>query len=371
MDLDDFDYDLPPERIAQHPCVPRDAARLLVHRRAGRTTDHRRVRDLPELLEPGDLLVVNDTRVRPARLVGRRPTGARVELLVFGPEESRVDAIGPRDGPGGRPRWRALVKPAARVKAGEELEVADGALVGRLHERVVGAEGPTATWVVELFDPRDPERGVEELLERFGRMPLPPYIRRSETEELEGDGDRDRSDYQTVFARETGAVAAPTAGLHFTPDLLAALDARGVELATVTLHVGLGTFQPVKVTRVEDHEMHAERYELRAETVEAVERCRDRGGRVVAVGTTSVRVLESCVADGRLRPGAGETRLFVTPGHRFVAVDGMLTNFHLPKSTLLLLVSAFAGREPTLALYAEAVERGYRFYSYGDAMLLL
>ena len=355
MRVSDFDYELPPERIAQEPAHPRDSARLLLHRLAADETEHLRCADIDRVLAPGDLLVVNDTRVRAARLVGQRASGGVVELLLV----ERLDAR----------RWRALVKPAGRLRAGERLELEGGALVATLTERPRRPDGgPAPEWLLEL----EPGAGgeVEVALERHGRMPLPPYIRRPRGADPRRD--EDRASYQTVFARESGAVAAPTAGLHFTPALLERLAARGVERAALTLHVGEGTFKPVSAQRTEEHQMHAESYTLPAATVAAVERCRQRAGRVVAVGTTSVRVLESCVdSAGRLQPGSGSTRLFLVPGARFQRVDALLTNFHLPRSTLLMLVSALAGRERVLRLYGQAIERGYRFYSYGDAMLLL
>ena len=352
MKLSDFDYHLPEERIAQAPLEPRDSARLFVHDIEGDRSEHLRVRDLEALLQPGDLLVVNDTKVRRARLVGARASGGAVEMLLL---ELRPDLA-----------WRALVRPAAKLREGERIELEGGRLVA-----VVGPRGPEGgERTVELIDPGSGERASEELVESVGRAPLPPYIRRPRGEDPAAE--RDRASYQTVFARELGAVAAPTAGLHFTPELLARLDARGVERTSVTLHVGEGTFKSVSVEDVSQHVMHSERYELSPATVAAVERCRARGGRVVAVGTTSVRVLESCAAaTGRLVAGRGETRLFLVPGAPFHVVDVLMTNFHLPKSTLLMLVSAFAGRERMLRLYGEAVERGYRFFSYGDAMLLV
>lgn len=362
MRLSDFHYELPPDRIAQEPLRPRDAARLLVHGRGADATRHRGVRDLPQELAPGDLLVVNDTRVLPARLHGRRPSGGAVELLLLGPTgEGRV--------------WRAMARPAKKLRPGEELALEEPGggtgLVARLIERELDLDGRGEPfWSLELSDPAAPHTPVETLLARAGRMPLPPYIDRARGVDPRDDGDREA--YQTVYARRPGAVAAPTAGLHFTPELLAALAARGVERASVTLHVGLGTFRPLTVSDPREHVMHPERYVLPPATAEAVARCRDRGGRVVAVGTTSVRVLETCAADdGRVSPGEGETRLFLKPGDRFRCVDALLTNFHLPQSTLLLLVCAFAGRERVLGLYEEALERGYRFYSYGDAMLFL
>lgn len=359
MRTSDFEYELPEGSIAQAPAQPRDRSRLLVHRRSDARTEHRHAADLPDLLAPGDLLVVNDTRVICARLLGRRSSGGAVELLLL----ERV--------PGGRERWRALAKPARRLRGGEELELEGGGLRARLVERTPSPDGTAGgPWILDLLDPEGGRTPMSELLERHGRMPLPPYVRRPRGEDPRRE--LDRVDYQTVFARHPGAVAAPTAGLHFTPELLARLEERGIERASVTLHVGEGTFRPLGVERIEQHAMHTERYELPPAAVAAIEACRARGGRVVAVGTTSVRVLETCARpDGGLEPGEGETDLFIRPGTPFRAVDALLTNFHLPRSTLLMLVCAFAGRERVLGLYREAVERGYRFYSYGDAMLLL
>ncbi len=343
----DFDYELPGSAIAQRP-AERGRSRLLVAGGDGEAARHRSIGDLPEILRPGDLLVVNDTRVLPARVFARRdvlrspPAGGtaagRIELLL-------VEKHGPRT-------WDVLAKPARRLRQGTVLELEGG----------LGAEVIAAG-----------ERGrrrlrfaaeVEPHLERFGHVPLPPYIRR-------GDEAGDRESYQTVYARHAGAIAAPTAGLHFTPELLAELETRDVERAAVTLHVGYGTFKPITVERVEKHRMDAERYEVPSTAAEAIRRTRAAGGRVVAVGTTVVRTLESAAReDGSVRPGPGSTELFITPGFRFRVVDALLTNFHLPRSTLLMLVAAFAGRERVLAAYREAVARGYRFYSYGDAMLL-
>jgi S-adenosylmethionine:tRNA ribosyltransferase-isomerase len=355
MKVSDFDFDLPAERIAQVPVEPRDAARLFVHRREADESEHLRVADLERVLEPGDLLVVNDTRVRWARLLGRRATGGKVELLLL-----KRDARG---------RWRSLARPAARLHPGERVSLEEGAIEATLLERArEDGGGPAAEWWLELESTAGLD--IEAALELHGRAPLPPYIRRTSASDPLRAADRDT--YQTVFARALGAVAAPTAGLHFTPRLLASLAARGVERTAVTLHVGAGTFKPVQVEDTRDHRMHAEAYELRPECAAAVERCRRRGGRVVAVGTTSLRVLESCADEqGVLAAGAGETRLFLSPGASFRVVDALLTNFHLPRSTLLMLVSAFAGRERVLRLYGEAIERGYRFYSYGDAQLYL
>ena len=362
MKLSDFDYDLPPECIAQTPVRPRDAARLLVHSIDADMTEHRLVRDLPQLLAPGDLLVLNDTRVRPARLCGRRATGGAVELLVVGPAGTTVE---------GEPLWRALVNPARRLRAGERLEMEDGALEAHAVERLADEHGRLGgEWSFVLRDPRRPEATLDEILESVGRMPLPPYIRRGRARDPQRQLDRER--YQTVFAREAGAIAAPTAGLHFTAELFAALAARDVERTAVTLHVGLGTFRPVTAEDLDSHQMHTEPFDLPQEAAQSVHATGARGGRVVAVGTTVTRVLESCADEsGRLRPGAGETSLFVRPGYSFRVVDALLTNFHLPRSTLLMLVSALAGRERVLRLYREAIDGGYRFFSYGDAMLLL
>ena len=329
----DFDYDLPPGRIAETPVTPRDAARLLV---LGEEREDRRVADLPALLRPGDLLVVNDTRVRKARLFGRRATGGRVELLLLRPE------------PGGA--WEALVRANKRVRPGESVDV-DGGARATLVERPGGG----AVWRVR-FDAGD----MDELLERAGHVPLPPYIKRDDTPV-------DEERYQTIFAREPGAAAAPTAGLHFTPDLLARLRERGVDVAAVTLHVGYGTFQPVEAERVEDWRLHAEEFEV---TEEAAARIAGRRGRLVAVGTTTTRVLETLAATGGIRAASGRTDLFLHPGRRLRAVEGLLTNFHLPRSSLLMLVCAFGGTARVLDAYRHAVAAGYRFYSYGDAMLV-
>jgi S-adenosylmethionine:tRNA ribosyltransferase-isomerase len=310
------------------------------------------VRDLPDCLGPLDLLVVNDTRVRNARLIGKRRSGAAVEVLLLERSPAGV--------------WQALVQPAARLKPGEEVELEGGALLARMLERGRDAAGRLAEWRLELFDATG--RAADEgAVEEFGRVPLPPYIRRAGSEARPAD----RRDYQTIFARELGAAAAPTAGLHFTDELLARLERAGIERRALTLHVGAGTFRPVTALDTDEHRMHAEHYVLPTATARAVEGCRARGGRVVCVGTTSARVLESCASDGGVTAGRGSTDLFITPGFRFRAMDGILTNFHLPQSTLLMLVSAFAGRERTLSLYREAIELEYRFYSYGDAMLLL
>jgi S-adenosylmethionine:tRNA ribosyltransferase-isomerase len=334
-----FDFDLPPELIAQHPVAPRDAARLLVV--GAQALEDRRVGDLPELLEPGDLLVLNDTRVIPARLAGRRGA-ARVEVTL--------------QQPAGGACWRALARPARRLRVGDRVQF------GPTLEAEVMAKGGNGEVTLDFGAAA---ATLPERLDAVGQMPLPPYIKRPA-----GGDPRDRLDYQTLFARRPGAVAAPTAALHFTPALMAALTARGIGHAFLTLHVGAGTFLPVKAPDTGHHRMHAERFELGPETVAAVERTRAAGRRVVAVGTTVLRALEAGAATGRLQPVAGETRLFITPGYRFRAVDRLLTNFHLPRSTLFMLVAAFAGLERMRAAYAHAVAHCYRFYSYGDACLL-
>lgn len=350
--LEDFDYTLPEEAIAQRPVEPRDAARMLVHRAGEDATEHLRVRDLEQHLRAGDLLVVNDTRVRPARVHAARPSGGRVELLFL---EPLADGA-----------WRALVRPGKKQREGARLTVAPGVEV-ELEARERAADGePAATWRVRWRAAAGAPGLLpdEDLLEAHGEVPLPPYIQRGPEA-----GDRER--YQTVYARESGSVAAPTAGLHLTPELLARLEARGVERAAVTLHVGLGTFAPVQAGDPREHSMHAEVYHLPEATAAAVARTRERGGRVVCVGTTSARVLESCARSGGLvEAGAGETRLFLHPENPPRVLDGLLTNFHLPRTTLLMLVASFIGTERTLRLYREALAEGYRFFSYGDAMLL-
>ena len=356
MRLEDFDYDLPPERIAQTPAPERDAARLLVHRRDEGTQTDAHIADLPEWLRPGDLLVLNDTRVLPARLFGHRRSGGRVEFLFCEPTaDERV--------------WKAMCNPARKLQLGEELLLADGAVRATMLERPRGPAGkPAPEWHVRLEEIDDPNRSTAAIIERYGRVPLPPYIERDLDSE-EPAADRER--YQTVYARERGAVAAPTAGLHFTEALLEQLSELGVERAHVTLHVGPGTFRPIQSELIEEHRMHAERYELSQETVDAIAQTKARGGRVVCVGTTTVRVLEGVASQGPLEPGHGRTSLFIYPGFEFRVCDALLTNFHLPRSSLLVLVSALVGRDATLALYRRAIDAKYRFYSYGDAMLIL
>ena len=343
MDVTDLDYELPPELIAQRPPLERDGGRLLVLDRDRAELAHRAVRDLPALLAPA-LFVVNDTRVLPARIHGRKPTGGRVELLL-------LERLGPR---GTLERWLALGRASKGLRAGEELAIDDG-LRARVIERREGA-----VIEVELASPG----GVREALERAGHVPLPPYVARE-------DEPSDRERYQTIFAAEEGSVAAPTAGLHFTPRLVEALAARGHRVARLTLHVGAGTFRPIRSDDLASHPMHAERFAIGEELAAAVALAKREARPVVAVGTTVVRALESASDEkGNLRVGEASTRLFIRPPYGFRVVDALMTNFHLPRSTLLALVMALAGVEATRAAYAAAVGERYAFYSYGDAMLI-
>lgn len=336
MLLSEFDFSFDPSLIADHPIEPRDQARLLVVPKGGGACTHRHVADLPNFLNAKDLIVVNDTKVLPARLSGRkRPGVGHLELVLVKP-------LGPD-------RWEVLCK---GTKPGQVIEL-DGGAIATVVEQ--GADG-----IIMKFS-----SSVPALLEKIGRMPLPPYIKRDPNEQ-------DRIWYQTLFAREAGAVAAPTAGLHFTERLLAALKEKGVRAAMVTLHVGPATFRPVTAERIDEHRMGTEWAALSPQTAAAINETKKAGGRVVAVGTTVVRTLEAAAsADGTVKPMKGEVRLFITPGYQFKVVNVLMTNFHLPKTTLLMLVSAFAGLEPLRAAYAEAVREKYRFYSYGDAMLIL
>jgi len=369
--VSDFDYFLPPGRIARYPADSRDESRLLVLDRGGGEIRHLRFRDLPTLFRPDDLLVVNESRVLPVRLLGRKPTGAPAEILLLRPVSVGEEASprkgrkrGSGSGPPGPPGassvdegklWEALVRPGGKLKPGRRVEISPELKVeildsapggGRLVRLVTGMPG-------------------EEALLRFGHMPLPPYLERE-------DEPLDRERYQTVYARTPGSVAAPTAGLHFTETLLDELALRGVGLAKLTLHVGVGTFRPVEVATPEEHQMHPERYSVTPGAAEAVNATRNLGGRIWAVGTTVVRTLESVAGDdGRVRPGSGDTRLFIRPPHRFNVVDRLVTNFHLPRSTLLMLVAAFGGYHRVMEAYAAAVAADYRFYSYGDAMVIL
>ena len=341
MKVDLFDYELPEELIAQYPLANRSASRMMVLHRDSKTWEHRFFRHLPEYLHPGDLLVLNDTRVIPARLVGRRQTGGQVEILLLSP-------TGPN-------RWQVLARPARRVKPGDRIH-----FDARLEGLVVGV-GPEGIRELEFACDGD----LLQIVEEIGQPPLPPYIRRRPTAE-------DRERYQTVYARRPGAVAAPTAGLHFDDEMLRRVQDAGARIAYVTLHVGLGTFRPVKTENVENHHMHSEVYEVSEAAAQAIVQTRQLGGRIIAVGTTVVRALESAAGDdGTIQPTRGETSLFIYPGYRFRIVDALLTNFHLPRSTLLMMVCAFAGREFVLSAYREAVQKRYRFYSYGDCMLIL
>ncbi|KAA9130574.1 tRNA preQ1(34) S-adenosylmethionine ribosyltransferase-isomerase QueA [Marinihelvus fidelis] len=337
MKTSDFTFELPQALIAQHPLADRTASRLLCLGRSNGAVTHRQFADLPELLRAGDLLVFNDTRVIPARLHGHKASGGRVEILV--------ERLLPDD------RCLAQLRVSKKPAAGSHITLDGGSNL-----EVLGRED-------SFFLLHSPDEPLSALLEREGHMPLPPYIERE-------DSEADRERYQTVYANKPGAVAAPTAGLHFDDALLARLDDMGVRQAHVTLHVGAGTFQPVRAERIEDHTMHAEHIEVPEAVVDAIARTRARGGRVIAVGTTSVRSLETAAAGGELAPFSGDSRIFIYPGFEFRAIDAMITNFHLPESTLLMLVSAFAGRNAVLAAYEEAVRERYRFFSYGDAMFI-
>jgi S-adenosylmethionine:tRNA ribosyltransferase-isomerase len=341
LKLSEYDFHLPEGLIAQRPLEPRDSSRLMVVPRQGGAMQHRLFRDLIEYLNPGDALVVNETRVIPARLIGAREgSGGAIEILLL----KRLD----------QNRWECLVKPGRKARPGQRIRFGDGQLIATVLDTTeVGGR------IIEFSY----EGIFEEILDRLGQMPLPPYI----TERLE-----DPERYQTVYAREQGSAAAPTAGLHFTPELLERIQAKGVHLHKVLLHVGLGTFRPVQTEDVLEHKMHSEFYRITPETAEDLNAVKASGGRIFAVGTTSVRTLESSTGeDGLIRPGEGWTEIFIYPGYQFRAVDALVTNFHLPKSTLLMLISALAGRERILAAYEEAVRERYRFFSFGDAMLIL
>ena len=338
-----FDYDLPPDRIARTPAPSRDGSRLLLLDRASGAILHQSFGDVARHMDAGDVLVVNETRVFKARLLGRKPSGARVEVLLL----RRI----PGHGPG---VWEALVRPGQKLKPGRIVQVADALSIEILETVGRGAR------LVRLSGPMPDD----EAIERWGRVPLPPYIDRETT-------DQDSERYQTVYAREVGSVAAPTAGLHFTQSLLSDLEAKGVRVARLVLHVGPGTFRPVTVEDPAEHRLHAEPFTLTPGAAAVINQTKAAGGRVLAVGTTVTRTLETLAnADGTVRPGEGETSLFIRPPYRFRVVDRLITNFHLPRSTLLMLVCAFGGYEAVMRAYREAVERGYRFYSYGDAMMI-
>jgi S-adenosylmethionine:tRNA ribosyltransferase-isomerase len=343
MRTEDFDYPLDEGLIAQRPLPERDASRLLQVRRSDSAIRDGSFRDLVQLIAANDVVVLNETRVFPARLLGYKPSGAAAEILLLHPIDQD------------RSRWRALVRPGGKLKPGRVVEVGEDLDVEILDSTDDGAR------VVRLLTSLTPDEAVA----RYGRVPLPPYIRRE-------DDDSDRARYQTVYAQERGSVAAPTAGLHFTEDMIGAIRSRGIEIARLTLHVGPGTFRPVDVDDPTEHRLEAERYRVEPTTAETINRCREAGGAVWAVGTTTVRTLET-VADsqGNVEPAAGNTELFIRPGFQFQVVDRIVTNFHLPRSTLLMLVAAFAGYDLTMDAYRHAMEQNYRFYSYGDAMVVI
>ncbi|CCO07226.1 tRNA preQ1(34) S-adenosylmethionine ribosyltransferase-isomerase QueA [Desulforamulus hydrothermalis] len=341
MKLIDFDYHLPEQLIAQEPLEKRDQSRLMVVHRDNRPLEHKVFRDLVEYLRPGDVLVMNESKVLPARIYGTKTsTGAKIEVLLLRQIAER--------------RWEALVKPGKKARVGDMLDFGEGSMTGSIldHTEAGGR-------IIE-FSHREP---FLQVLERLGTMPLPPYIKKPLA---------DRQRYQTVYARQEGSAAAPTAGLHFTHELLDEIRSMGVKTVTVLLHVGLGTFRPVQTEDIEQHVMHSEYYEIAPQAAEEINKAKEQGGRVIAVGTTSVRTLETAGnAKGLVLPGSGMTDIFIYPGYKFKIIDGLITNFHLPKSTLLMLVSALAGREKILAAYRTAVQEKYRFFSFGDAMLII
>ncbi|MCB8818253.1 tRNA preQ1(34) S-adenosylmethionine ribosyltransferase-isomerase QueA [Desulfosporosinus shakirovi] len=340
MNVSDFDFELPEDLIAQHPVEPRDTSRLMVVNRQSGKIAHHTFRDLSSLLKKGDVLVLNNTRVIPARLIGEKEgTEVKIEILLL--KRLKLDV------------WEALVKPGKRLKVGQKVSFGHGILVGELREILANGNRKIHFSYSGMF---------ETILDQLGEMPLPPYI----TAQLE-----DQERYQTVYAKERGSVAAPTAGLHFTPELLDELQKTGIEIVEILLHVGLGTFRPVKVEDIRDHAMHSEYYRVDAEAAERINRAKLEGRRVIAVGTTAARTLESVGYEGKVVPGEGWTDIFIYPGYSFQVVDVLLTNFHFPKSTLVMLVSALAGRELILKAYETAVQERYRFYSFGDSMLIL
>lgn len=355
MDIDRllaaYDYPLPEAQIAQTPAVPRDSARLLVVKDRSQPA-HRIFRDLPDLLQPGDLLVLNNTRVIPARLYGRKESGLPVEILLLEPQPIESGHC-----------WLALVKPGKRLKPGVQILFGGSETDPHdclLRANVLATDAATGGRILQFDVPEG--ASFEELIEKLGQMPLPPYISNTQAEPEQ---------YQTVYADRPGAVAAPTAGLHFTPELLQRLRDRGIDQTFVTLHVGVGTFRPVEVEEITAHRMHAEWVDVPAQTVERIRQTKAQGGRVIAVGTTAVRSLEAAAQSGTLQPFRGKTDLFIYPGYQWRVVEGLITNFHLPKSSLLMLVSALIGRQRLLELYQIAIEQHYRFYSFGDAMLIL
>lgn len=341
MKTSDFYYDLPEELIAQDPLEDRSSSRLLVLNKKTGEREHRVFKDIIEYLKPGDCLVINDTKVIPARLIGERVgTGAKIEVLLLKRKENDV--------------WETLVKPGRKMKVGAQVSFGNGLLLGEVIDVVEEGNRLIQFHYEGIF---------EEVLDQLGQMPLPPYI----THQLQ-----DRNRYNTVYATHEGSAAAPTAGLHFTPELLEEIQKKGVEIARVTLHVGLGTFRPVKVEDVTEHHMHSEFYMVDAEAAEKINRAKEHGGRVICVGTTSCRTIESAADEnGHLEPCSGWTEIFIYPGYQFKILDGLITNFHLPESTLIMLVSALAGKEHVMAAYEEAVKERYRFFSFGDAMIIL
>jgi len=359
MQLSDFDYELPEELIAQHPLKQRDASRMLVLKRENQTLTDSKFELLPEYLHPGDVIVVNNTRVFPARLIGRRdPSGGRVEILLVreiegsstGQPDSRSSCI-----------WEALVRPAHKLRDGARLRFGDSTLRAEVLQ-----SSTKGLRLLRFQGTLNNDHPLEAVLNEYGQTPLPPYIRRPS-----GSSAEDKERYQTVFARAKGAIAAPTAGLHFTPQVIEAILARKARVVEITLHVGYGTFEPVRVDEIEQHQVAAEFFQIEEEAATVINDSRGQGGRVIAIGTTTTRALESAVnSEGQIEPVARETKLTITPGYKFRVTDAILTNFHLPRSSLLLLVSAFAGRDFTLAAYRHAVAASYRFYSYGDCMFV-
>ena len=340
MNVSDFYYDLPEELIAQTPIEKRDESRLMVLNRASQTIEHKTFKDIIEYLEPGDCLVRNKTKVIPARLYGKKATGAKIEFLLLNRIEGDI--------------WECIVRPGHKLKPGTEVEFGDGILKAKVLDVMEGGTRKVEFKYEGIFN---------EILDKIGLMPLPPYIHESLK-----DNDR----YQTVYAKYEGSAAAPTAGLHFTPELFEKIKAKGIDVANVTLHVGIGTFRPVKVENVEEHHMHSEHFYIKQEDVDKINNAKKNGKRVIAVGTTSCRVLET-IADenGMVKPTEGDTQIFIYPGYKYKCLDGLVTNFHLPESTLIMLVSALAGRDYIMKAYNEAVKERYRFFSFGDAMLIL
>lgn len=340
MNVSDFYYDLPEELIAQTPIEKRDESRLMVLNRANQTIEHKTFKDIIDYLEPGDCLVRNNTKVIPARLYGKKATGAKIEFLLLNRIEGDI--------------WECIVRPGHKLKPGTEVEFGDGILKAKVLDVMEGGTRKVEFKYEGIFN---------EILDKIGLMPLPPYIHESLK-----DNDR----YQTVYAKYEGSAAAPTAGLHFTPELFEKIKAKGIDVANVTLHVGIGTFRPVKVENVEEHHMHSEHFYIKQEDVDKINKAKKNGKRVIAVGTTSCRVLET-IADenGMVKATEGDTQIFIYPGYKYKCLDGLVTNFHLPESTLIMLVSALAGRDYIMKAYNEAVKERYRFFSFGDAMLIL